>query len=185
MPDNLLSPSNGLSKSLLDQITATESDVVSGKTFIGSDGDLKIGTIPDRGLYQYATGFGSGLEETFYPGRKFISCNGIPEGLYRNGGTYWTPEIRVLEDELIAHLQTLGYFNLNGKSGTNGGSDLNNTTYVGCDKGAQWGSIKIRNMTLTINSGNTATVSFDATCSLEPSGQTFPYRRGTFTFTLV
>lgn len=185
MPDNLLSPSNGLSKSLLDQITATESDVVSGKTFIGSDGLIRVGNIPDNGQYQYATGFGYGLEDKFQTGRKYISCYGIPEGLYRKDGAFWAPEVHVFEDELVAYLQTQGYFNLNGTSGTNGGSDLNNTTYVGCDKGAQWGSIKIRNMTLTINSGNTATVSFDATCSLEPSGQTFPYRRGTFTFTLA
>ena len=43
MPDNLLSPSNGLSISKLKSATATPADVISGKTFYSGNKELKIG----------------------------------------------------------------------------------------------------------------------------------------------
>lgn len=46
MPDNLLSPSYGIPSSLLEDLTATTGDVLSGKTYLGSDGEVHSGTRP-------------------------------------------------------------------------------------------------------------------------------------------
>ena len=101
MPENLLNTSEGIPKSLLDQITATENDVVSGKTFIGSDGTLKHGSVPDRGDSQWAGGFGGGTDSSTK--KTYISLNRIPEGIYRKNGAEWAPEIRAYESDLLSH----------------------------------------------------------------------------------
>ena len=41
----------GVSGSLLDQITATSGDILSGKVIIGKDGELLTGTMPNRGAW--------------------------------------------------------------------------------------------------------------------------------------
>lgn len=45
MADNLLQSTFGISKSLLDQVTATTSDVKSGVVYIDSDGVIQTGTL--------------------------------------------------------------------------------------------------------------------------------------------
>lgn len=45
MADNLLQSTFGISKSLLDQVTATASDVKSGVVYIDSDGVIQTGTL--------------------------------------------------------------------------------------------------------------------------------------------
>ena len=45
MPTNFLSPSNGIPGSLLDQINVNPGDVLSGKTYLGSDGEVHSGTL--------------------------------------------------------------------------------------------------------------------------------------------
>ena len=45
MPDNLLSPEYGLSKSKLEECTANPSDVINGKTFYSGDKTKKTGTL--------------------------------------------------------------------------------------------------------------------------------------------
>lgn len=99
MPENLLNISEGIPKSLLDQITVTENDVVSGKSFLGSDGLIRVGNIPDLGQYQWTRGFGSGTNPS--NSRRYITLNNIPEGLYRKNGEDWAPEIRADEEELL------------------------------------------------------------------------------------
>ena len=44
MPTNLLSPEYGLSNSKLEECTATEADVLSGKTFYSRSTEIKTGT---------------------------------------------------------------------------------------------------------------------------------------------
>ena len=48
MPEKVLSPSTEISKSLLDQITLQDIDVIQGKKYIGSDGKLHTGSLEDR-----------------------------------------------------------------------------------------------------------------------------------------
>ena len=86
MPENILNLSEGIQKSLLNQVTATENDVIVGKSFIGSNGDLKIGAVPDRGQYQYSN--------RIYVVGDYIAFEDIPEGIYRKNGAVWAPEIR-------------------------------------------------------------------------------------------
>ena len=45
MPEKLLCPSYGISKSLIDQITANSDDILNGKAFIGSNGDIQYGSL--------------------------------------------------------------------------------------------------------------------------------------------
>lgn len=45
MPENLLSPSSGMPKSLLDQINVDPSHVITGITFLNRDGELQTGTL--------------------------------------------------------------------------------------------------------------------------------------------
>lgn len=91
MPEKMLDASSGIPKELLSKITATENDVASGKSFIGSDGSIKVGNIPDRGQWQHTEGAGSSTDESGY----YIALNGIPEGIYRKNGADWAPEIRM------------------------------------------------------------------------------------------
>ena len=44
MPTELLSPEYGLSNSKLEECTATEADVLSGKTFYSGSTEIKTGT---------------------------------------------------------------------------------------------------------------------------------------------
>ena len=65
MPDNLLSPSNGLSKSLLDQITAEDGDVFSGNKYLHGDGTIHEGSLTLSGT---ATAADVQKGKTFYSG---------------------------------------------------------------------------------------------------------------------
>lgn len=51
MSDRILNPSNGLSKTKLEDTTALVSDVLSGKTFYSGDDTLKSGTMTNRGTW--------------------------------------------------------------------------------------------------------------------------------------
>lgn len=70
MPDRILNPSNGLSKTKLEDTTALVSDVLSGKTFYSGDDTLKSGTMTNRGTWN----------STINPGASVT----IPAG-YHNG----------------------------------------------------------------------------------------------------
>ena len=48
MPSKLLEVSNGISKSILDQINLQDIDVIQGKKYIGSDGKIHTGSLKDQ-----------------------------------------------------------------------------------------------------------------------------------------
>ena len=76
MPDNLLSSSYGIPSSLLESLTATTGDVLSGKTYLGSDGEAHSGTMTDRA---YGTG------TSFAKSGSNVIIDGLPEGHYASG----------------------------------------------------------------------------------------------------
>ena len=49
MPDKLLYPSYGIPKSSLEEITVSTSDVISGKKFLGNDGEIHTGSLSFSG----------------------------------------------------------------------------------------------------------------------------------------
>lgn len=84
MPTNFLSPSNGIPGSLLDQINANPGDVLSGKTYLGSDGEVHRGTLS---LSATAT------ESDVLSGKTFFSGSTIR----RTGSYSVTNKIQVLD----------------------------------------------------------------------------------------
>ena len=112
MSEKILQSDTGISKSILSKITATPSDVVSGKSFLSPDGTIKNGSVADNGQAKYCGGFGEGDEG----GRHYIALNDIPEGIYRKNGADWAPEIRAYEDELM---NWFGYTKGGSLSGSN------------------------------------------------------------------
>ena len=74
MPDNLLNPSNGLSKSLLDQITAEDGDVFSGNKYLHGDGTIHEGSLTLSGT---ATAADVLEGKTFYSGSKTLQTGSL------------------------------------------------------------------------------------------------------------
>lgn len=156
-------------------------------------GIMSAGGAKDRGEYQWSSNVGNGNEN----GTAYISFGKIPEGEYRSKGSYWAPEIRAnlasvenkvvqvdlagVRSKVISADRNGVIAGLNGTTFGTGNQDLNETTYLNCNKGKQWVSVKIRNLGCRINNNGSVTVYFDASASLEPSGEIPPYRRGAFT----
>lgn len=128
MSEKILQNDTGIPKSILQQITATENDVVSGKSFLASDGTIKNGAIIDRGKSQYNGSFGAGDQN----GRHYISLSQIPEGVYRKNDTEWAPEIRTYEDELM---NWFGYTKGGSLSGYNNQNQNGGTVELRRDEG--------------------------------------------------
>ena len=74
---NILSSSTGISKSLLDQINLQEYDVIQGKKYIGSDGELHTGTLVDR-----PNDVQCPVVTQYDPGTGFVYL-ALPAGAYR------------------------------------------------------------------------------------------------------
>ena len=97
MPDNLLETSSGIPSKILQAITATTNDVLSGKAFLGNDGELHTGTMAWAGgtvtqianVNTRATSYSvSGSGHSYYV---FVSTtghgNGSITGFSVSGGT--------------------------------------------------------------------------------------------------
>lgn len=91
MPDNLLSPSYGIPSSLLEDLTATTGDVLSGKTYLGSDGEVHSGTMTNNA--SRVSPISSFYDETTY----FT----IPKGAYVTGGSSGYPEVATSLTDII------------------------------------------------------------------------------------
>ena len=92
MPDNLLSPEYGLSKSKLEECTANPSDVINGKTFYSGDKTKKTGSLDLSGsaeeqwVLQGSTFFansttrrtGTLVNKTLKPDTRYASDNTTP-----------------------------------------------------------------------------------------------------------
>ena len=83
MPDKLLNSSYGIPSSLLEDLTATTGDVLSGKTYLGSDGEVHSGTMTNN--VSRVSPLSSVYGETTY----FT----IPKGAYVKGGSSGYPEV--------------------------------------------------------------------------------------------
>ena len=79
MPDNLLSSSYGIPSSLLEDLTATTGDVLSGKTYLGSDGEVHSGTMVNRGAWGTAVAAGGSvtIPAGYHNGSGKITAGGI------------------------------------------------------------------------------------------------------------
>ena len=93
MPDNLLSPSYGIPSSLLEDLTATTGDVLSGKTYLGSDGEVHSGTMTNR---TYGTG------TSFDKSGSNVIIDGLPEGHYASGA-----EARLSLSKFVSNFATV------------------------------------------------------------------------------
>lgn len=74
---------------------AAVGEVIAGRTFTSANGVNLTGILANNGLYQYAGGIGSGMNDPEDPETAYIAFNKIPEGAYFSGGTNWGPEIRI------------------------------------------------------------------------------------------
>lgn len=80
--------------------TATAANILKGKT-AWVNGTKLIGTMENRGQYQYCGGVGEGADSSV----GYLSLNAIPEGAYFSNNADWAPEIRVKKDVLYKYLQ--------------------------------------------------------------------------------
>ena len=83
--------SAGVSGSLLDQITATSSDILSGKVIVGKDGELLTGTMPNRGAWNSSVGINGSVT--------------IPAG-YHNGSGRVTNSVSTMSGQTITPRST-------------------------------------------------------------------------------
>ena len=92
MPDKLLSSSYGIPSSLLEDLTATTGDVLSGKTYLGSDGEVHIGTMTNNSsrVSPVSTSYG---ETTYFR---------IPKGAYLTNSSSGYPEVSVPLTDIIS-----------------------------------------------------------------------------------
>lgn len=79
MPDRILNPSNGLSKTKLENTTALVSDVLSGKTFYSGDDTLKSGTMVNRGAWSSSVASGASvtIPAGYHNGSGKVTAGGI------------------------------------------------------------------------------------------------------------
>lgn len=86
----LMTAGGGLSNSKLEQATAIEKNVLSGKTFYAGNKVLKTGTMPNRGLEQIGGGFAQDSN--------YFYIQPIPEGYYYNDNPVnapWNPRVKI------------------------------------------------------------------------------------------
>ena len=83
MPDRILNPSNGLSKTKLENTTAAVSDVLSGKTFYSGDDTLKSGTMTNRGTWNSTINPGGSvtIPAGYHNGSGRVTANSAPSGV--------------------------------------------------------------------------------------------------------
>ena len=77
-------------------VTSDGKYVLEPHTFIGPDGEVHTGTMPNRGEYQTAGGVGSGDD--------YIAFNKIPYGYYPQSSNGWAPEIRAKKSAVANHI---------------------------------------------------------------------------------
>lgn len=75
MPELLLSPASGLSKSQLAKTTATVSDVISGKKFYDANGNIATGTLVEHSAYVQS------VDNPYM--NEGVLCVNFPLGAYR------------------------------------------------------------------------------------------------------
>ena len=86
----LMTAGGGLSNSKLEQATAIEKNVLSGKTFYAGNKVLKTGTMPNRGIEQIGGGFAQDSN--------YFYIQPIPEGYYYNDNPVnasWNPRVKI------------------------------------------------------------------------------------------
>ena len=81
---------------------AVAGDVLSGKTFSTASLSGVAGTMPNRGAYQYAGGFGSGTDNK----GEYVAFNNMPVGYYSedSSNSSWAPEVRMLKKDFLNYV---------------------------------------------------------------------------------
>lgn len=81
---------------------AVQANVLAGKTFSTASLSGVTGTMPNRGAYQYAGGFGSGTDNK----GEYVAFNNMPVGYYSedSSNSSWAPEVRMLKKDFLNYV---------------------------------------------------------------------------------
>lgn len=81
---------------------AVASNVLAGKTFSTASLSNVAGTMPNRGLYQYAGGFGAATDDK----GEYVAFNNMPVGYYgeTSDTASWAPEVRMLKKDFLNYI---------------------------------------------------------------------------------
>ena len=109
--------------------------VLAGETFSNEDASGVEGTMPDRGVFQYAGGTGNG--------NGYYALNRIPEGYYHAEGNdaSWGPEIRISAEDAKNSQMWKDSYNLGFANGKAQPKTI--TLNIGYNKVNDWFAIRI------------------------------------------